>query len=63
MLPYPFNEMADDLLSKIQFFNVYPDYDDVTVVYIVEGTEFSDCEKIFDYICKKKKQPQKTAGI
>lgn len=63
MLPYPFNTMADDLLNKIQFFNVYPDNDDVTVVYIVEGTEFSDCEKIFNYICKKKKQSPKTVGI
>jgi hypothetical protein len=27
------------------------------------GTGFSDCEKIFDYIYQKKKQPQKTAGI
>ena len=63
MLPYPFNTMADDLLNKIRFFNVYPDNDDVTVVYIVEGTKFSDCEKIFDCICKKKKQPEKKAGV
>ncbi len=63
MLPYPFNTMADDLLNKIDFFNVYPDNDDVAVVYIVEGTRLSDCEKIFDYICKKKKTPPKTAGI
>jgi hypothetical protein len=63
MLPYPFNTMADELLNKIHFFNVYPDNDDVAVVYIVEGTGFSDCVKIFDYICKKKKQPQKAAGI
>ena len=62
MLPYPFNTMADDLLNKVEFVNVYPDNDDVTVLYIVEGTEFSDCKRIFDYICKKKKQPQKTAG-
>lgn len=63
MLPYPFNTMTHALLNKIHFFNVYPDNDDVAVVYIVEGTGFSDCQKIFDYICKKKKQPQKTAGI
>ena len=62
MLPYPFNTMADDLLNKVEFVNVYPDNDDVTVLYIVEGTEFSDCKRIFNYICKKKKQPQKTAG-
>ena len=62
MLPSPFNTMADDLLSKIRFFNVYPD-NDVAVVYIVKGTGFSDCEKIFDYICKIKKQSRKTAGI
>lgn len=63
MLPYPFNTMTDDLLNKIRFFNVYPDNDNVVVVYIVKGTRFSDCEKIFDYICKKKKASQKTAGI
>lgn len=57
MLPYPFNTMAHDLLNKIHFFNVYPDNDDVAVIYIIEGTEFSDCQKIFDYICKKKKLP------
>ena len=62
MLPSPFNTMADDLIRKIQFFNVYPD-NDVAVVYIVKGTGFSDCEKIFDYICKIKKQSRKTAGI
>lgn len=57
MLPYPFNTMAHYLLNKIHFFNVYPDNDDVAVIYIIEGTEFSDCQKIFDYICKKKKLP------
>ncbi len=62
-LPYPFNTMADDLLNKIQFFNIYPDNDDVAVVYVIEGTVFSDCEKIFDYISQKRLQPQKTAGL
>jgi len=51
-LPYPFNTMNDDLLDKIQFFNVYPDNNNVAVVYIIEGTGFADCEKIFKYICE-----------
>lgn len=53
-LPNPFNTMPDDLLKKIHFFNIYPDSDEVAVVYVIEGTKFSDCEKIFDYISKKK---------
>ena len=62
-LPYPFNTMNDDLLNKIQFFNVYPDNNNVTVVYIIEGTGFADCEKIFNYICEKKKKPEQMAGL
>jgi hypothetical protein len=54
MLPIPFNTMADDLLKKIHFIQVYPDNDNVMVVYIVEGTEYSDCVMIFDHICKKR---------
>jgi hypothetical protein len=54
-LPYPFNKMSDELLNKIQFFNVYPDNDDVVVVYVIEGTKFADCEKMFHFIYEKKK--------
>lgn len=63
MLPIPFNTMADDLLNKIHFFNIYPDNDGVAVVYIIEGTQFSDCEKIFNYIRNSRNQPQKSAGL
>ena len=62
-LPYPFNTMNDDLLNKIQFFNVYPDNDNVAVVYVIEGTRFADCKKIFNYICEKKKKPDQMAGL
>jgi hypothetical protein len=62
-LPYPFNTMADDLLNKIQFFNIYPDNDDVAVVYVIEGTRFADCKKIFNYICEKKKKPDQMADL
>lgn len=49
-LPNPFRSMDDNLLEKIQFFNVYPDNDNVTVVYVNEGTAYSECKKIFDYV-------------
>jgi hypothetical protein len=62
-LPYPFNQMTDELLNKILFVNVYPDIDDVAVVYIVEGTKFSECKKIFNFISEKKKNPGDTAGL
>lgn len=48
-LPYPFNTMDDELLNKIQFFNVYPDNDNVAVVYVIEGTRLAECEKMFNY--------------
>jgi hypothetical protein len=62
-LPYPFNTMSDELLNKIQFFNVYPDNDDVTVVYLIEGTEFSECEKMFNFIYEKKKNLDSMADL
>lgn len=62
-LPYPFNTMSDELLNKIQFFNVYPDNDDVAVVYVIEGTEFADCEKMFNFIYEKKKNLDSMADI
>ncbi len=49
-LPNPFRTMDDNLLEKIQFFNVYPDNNNVTVVYVNEGTAYSECKKIFDYV-------------
>jgi len=54
-LPMPYNMMPDSLLGKIEFFNVYPGSDHVTVVYIAGRTEISDCKVIFDYIYKKAK--------
>ena len=45
--------MPVELIEKIEFFNVYPENDDVTVVYIVSRTELSDCQAVFDYIYKK----------
>ena len=62
-LPCPFNTMDDNLAHKIQFFKVYSDSDDVAIVYIEEGTKFSECEKMFNYIYEKKKNPGKTAGL
>lgn len=52
-LPMPYKMMPDRLLEKIEFFNVYPESNHVTVVYIVGSAEISDCEVIFDYIYKK----------
>jgi hypothetical protein len=52
-LPMPYNMMPDKLLAKIEFFNIYPENDQVTVVYIVSRTALSDCEAIFDYIYNK----------
>lgn len=62
-LPYPFNTMRDELLNKIQFFNVYPDNDDVTVVYVTEGTAFADCKKMFNFIYEKKKNLDSMAEL
>ena len=49
-LPAPYNSMPDKLLAQIEFFNIYPENDQVTVVYIVRRTALSDCEAIFDYL-------------
>jgi len=49
-LPAPYNRMPDKLLAQIEFFNIYPENDRVTVVYIVRRTALSDCEAIFDYL-------------
>ena len=62
-LPYPFNTMNDELLNKIQFFNVYPNNDNVAVVYVIEGTRLAECEKMFNYIYEKKKNPENMAGL
>jgi hypothetical protein len=53
-LPAPYNSMPDKFLSQIEFFNIYPENDQVTVVYIVRRTALSDCEAIFDYLYKKR---------
>ncbi|MGD9306192.1 MAG: hypothetical protein PVF79_18120 [Desulfobacterales bacterium] len=52
-LPAPYNGMPDKLLAQIEFFNIYPENDRVTVVYLVRRTALSDCETIFDYIYHK----------
>jgi len=54
-LPCPFNIMDKDLLNKVQFFNVYPDNDDVTVVYIIEGTGFADLKRSLITLAEKEK--------
>ena len=53
-LPAPYNRMPDKLLAQIEFFNIYPENDRVTVVYIVRQTALSDCEAIFDYLYNKR---------
>lgn len=53
-LPVPYNGMPDKLLAQIEFFNIYPENDRVTVVYIVRKTALSDCESIFDYLYNKR---------
>lgn len=52
-LPVPYNMMPDKLLAKIEFFNIYPENDRATVVYMVSGTALSDCEALFDYLYYK----------
>ena len=53
-LPAPYNSMPDRLLSQIEFFNIYPENDRITVVYIVRRTALSDCVAIFDYLYHKR---------
>ena len=53
-LPAPYNGMPDKLLAQIEFFNIYPENDRVTVVYLVRRTALSDCETIFDYLYNKR---------